>query len=167
MESYSQKIYDSWRELQDAKYGEMMRIIGKPLFSKIFSSLTLDIGAGDSQFLRFLRFNGIDANIVGMDVSKEMRRDVPFVIGDGDAPPFRNASFSSVVCIDTAHLLRTDNFKRVLKQGGFSLFATFFNAQNYEERKDALKGKLADFDILMEFEVHLREKEYVILARKK
>lgn len=167
METYSHRIYESWKKIQEQKYKEILHIVGRQLFQKMFSSMTLDIGCGDSIFLQFLRRNGIAANIIGLDIVNDPQNGIRTVLGDGDAPPFLDKSFDTVVCIDTAHLLNTNNFNHVLKDGGFALFALFFNDENYEDQKNVVKEKLTDFDILLEFELQLHEKEYVVLARKK
>jgi ubiquinone/menaquinone biosynthesis C-methylase UbiE len=88
------------------------------------------------------------------------------IIADGSALPFPDNSFDAVICLDTIHLIKSNDFKRVLKPAGFALLSIFFNKQNLEERKAMLKSKLSDFKILKELIIEEKESEYVVLARK-
>jgi len=159
------EIYGSWKEIQRQKYKQIFSVLGKDFFAALEMKLVLDLGCGIGYFESFMKENGIKAKIIGID-TEFARNDFPFVIGDGNELPFKNNVFDAVFCIDAIHLIKTKDFARVIKKKGLVLFAVFFNNENYEERKSLVKEKLAGFEILLEFEINGKEKEYVVLARK-
>ena len=153
---FSTKIYSSWRETQRNKYTKIFDRVG----TDFFSGLVLDIGAGLGYLQQFLKEKGFEADIITLDIEEPAQ-----IIADGGKLPFRDNSFDAVISIDAMHLIKGSDFKRVLKNGGLALLALFFNI-NYVERKNLLKEKLMGFEILAEFELHGRENEYIMLARK-
>lgn len=158
------EIYQSWKRIQREKYEGLWNILGKDFFAAFEKKRVLDLGCGSGYFESFLRSKGVDAGIIGADV--EFTKNVsPFVIADGDSLPFRDGSFDIVVCVDTVHLLGGSDFRRVLKENGILLMSAFFNNVNYGERAEMLKQRLNGFEILLEFEVGEREKDYVIIAK--
>jgi len=154
-------IYGGWESVQTEKYSGIFDILGNDFLSGILGKKCLDIGCGNGLFESFAK-SRVKAKICGVDVSEGGH-----VIGDGDMLPFRNESFDSVVSIDTMHLLKVDDFRRVLKKRGFALLTTFFNDSNFHERRKMLFDKLRGFEILAEFEMRGRENEHVVLARKR
>ncbi len=154
------KIYRSWKAIQLKKYEKIIKMLPQLKNKKI-----LDLGIGPGYFEEFLKSKGISADILGIDPSKEKALGKK-VIADGSALPFTNNSFDAVICLDTIHLIKNDDFARVLKPSGLALFSIFFNKQNLEERKAMLKSKLSDFKILKELIIEEKESEYVVLARK-
>ncbi|MBI4014870.1 MAG: class I SAM-dependent methyltransferase [Candidatus Aenigmarchaeota archaeon] len=165
------QVYGSWQEIQWEKYEQIMKTLGRNFFAAMVAKRTLDIGSGSSYFERFLVSNEIDVkNVVSLDIREDYMKRVErenLVVGDGNALPFKDERFDVVLSIDTMHLVKGDDYRRVLKPGGLVFFAVFFTEGVYEERKSLLKNMLAGTDILFEFEVHGQEKEYVIVARKK
>lgn len=157
-------IYGSWQRIQEAKYKEMKTRLGDT-FDEIFSGTILDIGCGFGYLEK--TFKG---RYIGLDNSADMLRNqvalFPRVLGNGSSLPFKNSSFDSVISIDAMHLIEGSDFRRVLKINGHALVSIFFNSQNYEERKALLLGKLANMNIIAEFEIHGKEKEYFAVARK-
>ncbi len=153
---YFSHIYQSWEGLQRQKYEGIFSVIDKGFLS----GLMLDIGSGNGYLEKFLA--DVDVKLVGLDIDKDAK---PEVIGDGNVLPFRSECFDAVVSIDTMHLIKGNDFSRVLKRNGIVLLATFFNDSNYEERKNMLKEKLDGFDIIHEFEIRGRENEFVIVAK--
>lgn len=168
---FTSQVYTSWEDIQWEKYEQIMNTLGRNFFAAMTAKRMLDIGSGSSYFERFLVSKEIDVkNIVSLDVRRDYMKRVEkeqLVVGDGNALPFKNERFDVVLSIDTMHLVKGDDFKRVLKPGGLIFFAVFFTEGVCEERKNLMKNMLAGTDILFEFEVHGREKEYVIIARKK
>ncbi len=168
---FTPQVYGSWQEIQWEKYEQIMKTLGRNFFAAMVAKRTLDIGSGSGYFERFLVSNEIDVkNIVSLDIRKNYMKRVEkeqLVVGDGNALPFKNERFDVVLSIDTMHLVKGDDYKRVLKPGGLIFFTVFFTEGVYEERKNLLKNMLTETDILFEFEVHGQEKEYVIIARKK
>ncbi len=162
------KVYKSWRSIQEEKYEEIFRMIGERFLNVFREKLTLDIGSGEGYFEGFLEKKGITHKIVCLDSDKEVLEKCSSLrlIGDGNCLPFRDCSFDIVVSMDTMHLISKNDFRRALKDNGLAIFSTFFNAENYEERKNMLKEKLDGFEILLEFELRTQEQEYVIMARK-
>jgi len=154
------KIYRSWKAIQFKKYEKIIKILPSLKNKKI-----LDIGIGPGYFEAFLKSKGITADIIGIDPSKEKLMEKK-IIADGSALPFTNNSFDAVICLDTIHLIKNDDFKRILKPSGLALFSIFFNKQNLEERKTMIKSKLKKFTILKELIINEKESEYVVLARK-
>ncbi|KHO48067.1 MAG: hypothetical protein QT00_C0001G0079 [archaeon GW2011_AR5] len=157
-------IYGSWQQVQEQKYKEMKRQLGG-LFGEVFSGVILDVGCGFGYLEK--TFKG---RYIGADNSSEMLHNqvaiFPRVLADGGSLPFKNGSFDSVISIDAMHLIRGDDFKRVLKKGGTAMISIFFNDRNYVERKEMLREKLSGMDILHDFTIHGRENEYVAVARK-
>jgi len=154
------KIYGSWEDIQKKKYEKMMQIMPDLAGKKI-----LDIGIGSGYFEGFLKANGIDADIIGVDVSKEMHEGS--VRADGDELPFVDSSFDMVICLDTIHLIITDDFRRVLRKDGLVLFSIFFNKQNFDEKRDMIKNRLSGFMVVNELTIEGKENEYVVIATKK
>lgn len=165
---FSDKVYKSWKAIQEEKYGEIFAVIGDKFLGIFSNKLALDIGSGEGYFEDFLAKSGLKHNIVGLDVDKDAVKECgfPCVIGDGNIMPFKDSSFDIIVSIDTMHLVDRADFHRVLKEGGLVVFSSFFRRDNCEERKKTIREKLDGFQILMEFEVRKQENEYVILARK-
>ena len=158
-------IYGSWEEKQKEKYDGIFRVLGDDFLSGLFRARTLDIGYGTGFLEKFLESRNIQAKLYGIDT-----RPAPaerFVLGDGAQMPFRDGSFGFVVSIDTMHLVKGDDFRRVLENRGHALLGLFFNDGNKQERMKMLHDKLRGFEILTEFELRGAENEYVILARKR
>ncbi len=159
-------VYKSWEAIQKEKYLAIGAHTDKEIFSRIFHrKLVLDIGCGNGYLQR--EYKG---DFVGIDSDAEMLAKsvalFPKVLGDGNMLPFKDAVFDSIVSIDAMHLIKTSDFLRVLKIGGLVLFSVFYNNENYEERKQALRGKVSDMVVLQEFDIQTREKEHVIIAVK-
>ena len=154
------KIYGSWEDLQKNKYEKIMQILPDLAGKKI-----LDIGIGSGYFEAFLRTKSIDADIVGIDVAKDLPEDS--IQADGNELPFADNSFDIVICLDTMHFISKDDFKRVLSSGGYVLLSIFFNKQDLDEKRGMLKGKLNGFEILKELIIEAKESEYVVLARQR
>ncbi|MFH0832907.1 MAG: class I SAM-dependent methyltransferase [Candidatus Aenigmatarchaeota archaeon] len=145
------KVYKSWNNIQKKKYSEIFKKI-------VLSGLVLDLGCGPSRLEKF-----ISGKMIRLDVDKACKPDI---IASGDELPFKNDSFDAVISIDTMHLVKGSDFKRVLKPRGLALFSLFFNKQNYDDRKAMLIKKLESFDIANEFTIEGKENEYVVLAKK-
>ena len=163
---FSQNIYSSWQGIQEQKFREIKRVLG-PMASDMFhDKIVLDIGCGFGYLEKSFR-----AEFIGLDNNKAMLSKqatiFPRVLGDGDSLPFGAGSFDTVISIDTMHLLKTDDYTRVMKTGGFVLLSIFFNDQNYMEKKESLMKKAEKLEIVNEFEIHGKEKEYIIVAVKK
>lgn len=148
---FSSQIYASWQETQLDKYTKIFNRVGELLRGRI-----LDIGSGHGDLQQFLK-----ADVLALDIEKPAD-----IVADGSKLPFKNHTFDTVISIDAMHLIKGNDFARVIKPEGFALLALFFNNENYEEKKALLKENLNGFHALMEFELHGRENEYVILARK-
>ena len=167
---FSPQVYDSWQDVQWEKYDEFLRILGKDFFASMLEKRVLDVGSGSGYLERFLVSKEFDVrNVVSLDVRRDFMKKVEketLVIGDGKSLPFKNGRFDAVVSVDAMHLIKDADFARVLRPGGLALLSVFFNHGVYEERRNILKGLLEGFQIIFEFELHGKEKEYVILARK-
>ncbi len=153
---FTPDIYGSWKPAQEEKY---KAIVAR--FPGFFSGLVLDIGGGPGYLEEFLQRIGTKAEIICTDIRKPSG-----VIADGNKLPFKDGSFDSVISIDAMHLIKEKDFARVVKPGGLVLFGLFFNKQNYEERVRALKDKLDGFAVVGEFELHGKESECFVLAKK-
>jgi len=164
---FTPKIYESWRNKQFEKYAKLLEEIGKKRLEEILSGKVLDIGIGNAYFEEFLKKEGIKAEIIGIDNSPEMIKGVKnAIMGSGDDLPFDDEYFDCVICLDTIHLLEKEEFKRVLKKGGFALISIFFNRQNFDERKKMLKKKLSSLSIINEFIVEGDENEIFVICKK-
>ena len=115
------KIYDSWKEKQQEKYEDILRVVGPKLKDR--GSL-LDYGVGKGWLEEFLVSRGyLFKRIVGVDVDDERiaprRSDVEYAI----TQDFRTKErFDVVVCIDTAHLLADPTkLTAYAKKGGLVL----------------------------------------------
>ncbi|MCX6819114.1 MAG: class I SAM-dependent methyltransferase, partial [Candidatus Aenigmarchaeota archaeon] len=118
------KIYRSWKAIQLKKYEKILQILPELKNKKI-----LDIGIGPGYFEEFLKNKGISADIIGIDLSKEKSLGKK-VIADGNVLPFADNCFDAVICLDTIHLIKNDDFARVLKPSGLALLSIFLNKQN-------------------------------------
>ena len=154
------KVYGSWKDIQIKKYEKILEMMPDLSGKRI-----LDIGIGSGYFEDFLKGKDINADIIGVDITKPKGDSV--LMASGDALPFNKNSFDMIVCFDTVHLIKNDDFKRVLKSGGLTLLSTFFNKQNFEERRLMLRNRLRNFRILKELVIEEKENEYVVLAMKK
>jgi ubiquinone/menaquinone biosynthesis C-methylase UbiE len=148
--------------MQFSKYAKMLQILPNLKGKKV-----LDIGIGSGYFEEFLESRGIDADIIGIDPSKEMMQgSSKAAIADGNELPFHDSSFDMVICLDAAQFINSDDFIRVLKPSGLVMFSIFFNKQNLEQRRSMLRNKLNNFIILKELIIEEKESEYAVLARK-
>lgn len=151
---FSSQIYGSWEKIQEEKYKAIIKS-----FPEIFSGIILDIGS-KGYFEKFLS-GKIDANIICIDIEKPTS-----ILADGNDLPFKDASFDMIISIDAIHIVKSNDFSRVLKKNGLALFTTFFNSENYYEKKKFLEEKLEGFEIIRDLEIHGKESEYVLLAKK-
>lgn len=156
------KIYGSWKGIQEKKYKEIFSILDKEFPNLLKEKIVLDIGSGRGYFESFLEKRG-PKKIINLDIIPDKSLSL---LGDGNHLPFQDVFFDIIISVDTMHLINNNDFLRVLKDDGYILFSNFFNDENYEERKNMLKDRLKDFKILKEFELDLKEKEFVILAKK-
>ena len=159
-------VYKSWEAIQKEKYLAIGSHTDKEIFTRLFHKrLILDIGCGNGYLQREYKgdFIGIDSDAEMLAKSVAL---FPKVLGDGNTLPFKADVFDSIVSIDTMHLIKERDFLRVLKPGGLALFSVFYNNENYEERKQALREKVAGMIILQEFDIQTKEKEHVIIAMK-
>jgi SAM-dependent methyltransferase len=154
---FSSKIYGSWNSIQKTKYAQIFSRIDQG----ILKGRILDIGSGPGFLENFLQNKG---DIIALDI--ENPRIKNSVIGSGIALPFADCAFDAIISIDAMHLIKGNDFARVLKDEGLVLLALFFNEENQSERKTVLKEKLNSFKIITEFELHGKENEYVVLGRK-
>ncbi|HLC77050.1 MAG TPA: class I SAM-dependent methyltransferase [archaeon] len=162
--TFSPGIYVSWQKLQKEKFIGMKKHLG-PLADQVFTDHILDVGCGFGYLEREFKgtFIGIDKDMSMLKNSVEI---FPKVLGTAEDLPFKDEAFDSVVSVDTMHSVEGSDFQRILKDGGFALLSIFFNDQNYSERKELLRSKVEGMELLLEFEMLGREKEYVIVARK-
>ena len=79
--------------------------------------------------------------------------------------PFKDNSFDIAFLFDVIHLVDADF--NCLKAGGLAVVSVFYNDDNYREKREQLQRKLSEFEILNEFSLNTREKEFVVVARKK
>ncbi|HIG97651.1 MAG TPA: class I SAM-dependent methyltransferase [Candidatus Aenigmarchaeota archaeon] len=161
----STSIYSSWQSLQKQKFVEMKKHLGSTVDEIFRAKLVLDIGCGFGYFEK--SFKG---KFVGLDNDLTMLRGnvaiFPRVFGDGDRLPFKDEAFDTVISIDTMHLLKNNDFFRVLKPGGTVLLSVFFNNDNYLDRRDMLLKKVKNMEVIKEFDILGREKEFVVVVRK-
>ena len=105
-------------------------------FSKIIENIELkgkilDIGSGCFYLEKFLLKKGIKADIIAIDVDKKVKNnEIPFLIADGNELPFKDSIFDFIISIDTMHLIKSNDFYRVLRKNGSVLFSIFFNKEN-------------------------------------
>lgn len=152
---FSPQIYSSWKETQEQKYKAILQF-----FPEVFYGLVLDIGSGKGYLEEFLS-GKIDANIVGIDVEKPSS-----ILASGSELPFKDNSFDRIVCIDSMHLISSNDFHRVLKKGGLALISIFFNQENFNEKDKLVEDKLSGFKIISSKIADGKESEYMVLAKK-
>ena len=163
------KIYKSWEGIQEEKYDRIVKGFDSRDLAWTFSGRVLDVGSGTGYFERFLKKNGFDIKKwVCLDTDAEMLRQSDFVrvLGDGNLLSFKKGIFDNLVCLDSIHLIREDFFW-VLKNGGHALVSLFCNPGNIEEKKEYLKKRLKDFQIIGEFISKGKENEIFVLAKKR
>jgi ubiquinone/menaquinone biosynthesis C-methylase UbiE len=158
-------IYKLWKPLQEKKYRAIVKIL-PPLKGRI-----LDLGSGSGYFELFLKNQGQDvSNIVSLDKDAEMLKQDTYsktkILGDGDFLPFRSECFDLVVCIDALHLLKNNDFLRVMKPRAFILVSIFFKREDYIKKQELIKESLCGLEIIGQSIVEGKENELVVLARK-
>jgi SAM-dependent methyltransferase len=162
-------VYASWKQLQMQKYGGIFQILGDDFFCP---GLILDIGAGSGFLEEFMAQKGIDNssfNIIALEPDIAMimqaasRRD--FVQGSASNMPFKPGSFDFAFCIDSIHLFDPDFSP--LKKGAKIVATLFCNDTNYMEKRQIILSKLSDFDVISEHEIGGKEKEIMIMAKKR
>lgn len=162
---FSPGIYKSWQRVQKEKFLDMKKRLGFLAGELFHKKLILDIGCGFGYFEREFR-----GNFIGVDNNLHMLRGhvavFPRILAAAEHLPFREGSFDTIVSTDTMHTVRSSDFLRVMKPGGYAIFTMFFNDENYEERKNMLLEKLKGMTLVKEFDVYGKEKEYVVVARK-
>jgi len=159
------RIYKSWKQTQMKKYENVVERLDK----NFFSGTILDIGCGPLYFEEFMKNKNIRAKIVAMDIDKDTvvknKTNFSVIVASGDNLPFKTV-FDKIISFDTMHLVNENDFKNVLKDGGYVLFSIFFNEESREEKINLLKKKLHGFKTVKEFEILGKENEYVLVARK-
>jgi len=166
---FTEKIYKSWEPIQKNMYKRALRILEKNNV-KIEGNV-LDIGIGYGYFEDFLRKNGIQTKIIGIDPNIEMLKQckvngVQKIIADGDNIPFPDNYFDLIFSFDTIHLLKKRDFIRVLKKGGFIMVSMFFNKQNKKEKEAELEKKLLGLQIIDKDVIEGTESKLIYLAKK-
>jgi len=78
---------------------------------------------------------------------------------------FSDKIFDAVVCMDTLHLLKDKDIIKFLKKDGLILVTMFFSS--LEEKRRLVLSSLKECEVIQEFTIMSKEKEYVVLARKK
>tara|TARA_B100000809_G_C15052078_1_gene499282 strand:+ start:360 stop:1070 length:711 start_codon:yes stop_codon:yes gene_type:complete len=115
-------------------YERKARIIHEQLVA-IGANRVLEIGAGSGLMTYFL-VNMFDGEYVALDLSAEMLKvaenrinndSVKYVIGDGTAPEFEEASFDAIVGVDIIHHIENPitafaNWKGLVRPGGQMIF---------------------------------------------
>ena len=163
---FSPEIYGSWHTLQKRKYAKICTIVGNAfLHEAMDGKRVLDVGCGHGLFEAFLKDRGFTPHVIGVDKSAAMLQRG--VLADGDDLPFRDGCFDAVMCIDSIHLLKDNDFCRTLKNGGIVLISIFFSNDDYSLKRQYTRNKIRGFDILMEFTINDSENEYVVIARKR
>ena len=168
-------IYDSWkRDSQFAKYLEMI-----PLLQVVnLNGKSLDIGIGTALFEEFLKSNGTDLDVVGIDpdpmmLNEARKRGYNVVQGIAEKLPFENESFDFVICLDAMHAVKDqpkamDEIRRVLKPGGHMLISLFCNTFTQSAVVSELDGLVTNFELCEKKTVGRKEGELsaVALCRK-
>jgi SAM-dependent methyltransferase len=163
------KIYKSWEGIQEEKYKRILLGFDTDLLAEAFSGMVLDMGSGSGFFEKFLQKEGFNlSKWICLDPDLDMLKESGFqrMLGDGNYLPFKKKSFDCIVCLDSIHLIREDFFW-VLKKDGFALVSIFHNPGNFNEKREFLRHRLKDLEIVNEFPVGGRESEIFILARKR
>jgi len=162
------EVYNSWNDVQLDEYRQILNLI-KDYKIKL-SGKILDIGCGEGNFEKFLNENNINADIIGIDTDKKAieKSDLRIkIICSGDKIPFDDNYFSVIFCLDTIHLLKKNDYRRVLKKNGWLILSLFFNKQNLDEKEKFLESKLDGFEIVHKKIILGKENKIIILARKK
>jgi len=162
---YFQKIYYSWKKIQEKKYEIILELLNKNNV-KISDKLILDLGCGPFFFEEFLEKNKIETkNFILLDKDKELAKKRNFVIADINNLPFKSETFDILFCIDSFHFLNNvSDLKRVIRKKGIILISQFLRMNDNELLKK-LK-EFDDFKVLDEFLFNCKEKEIIILLRK-
>lgn len=162
---FSSGIYKSWQAIQKQKFVEIKKRLGSLSSDLFHRRLILDIGCGFGYFEREFR-----GNFIGIDNNLAMLRGqvavFPRVLAAAEQLPFQSSSFDTIISMDAMHSIQNSDFLRVLKANGLAMFSIFFNNENYSDRKNTILKKLTSMEIVKEFDVHGKEKEYVVVARK-
>ncbi|MFA4819347.1 MAG: class I SAM-dependent methyltransferase [Candidatus Aenigmatarchaeota archaeon] len=161
----STNIYSSWQSLQKQKFVEIKRHLGSTVDEIFRGKLVLDIGCGFGYFEK--SFNG---KFVGLDNDLMMLRGnvaiFPRILGNGEKLPFGDETFDTIISVDTMHLIKNEDFIRVLKTGGLVMISVFFNDENYSDKRSALLKKVEKMKVIKEFDILGKEKEFVVIAVK-
>ncbi len=160
-------IYDSWDTLQREKFQQILEKLGKEFASDLKKKRILDIGAGAGYLEDFLAGKNIPAkNVIAIEPDRKMLKSTRnFVLGKAEEMPFRKGSFDAAFILDAIHLLNFDG--ECLKKNGIIIVSLFCNDENTEEKRGMIAEKLKGFAIQTEFVTDTKEKEIVIVARKK
>jgi SAM-dependent methyltransferase len=161
------EIYDSWEAVQKEKFEMIFQVLGKDFPSCMKNKCILDLGAGSGFLEEFLESRGIGTkNIVCLEPDKIMIKHYKnFVMGSGEKTPFKKNVFDIAFLFDVMHLVDCPDFSS-LKRGCLIIATIFYNDGNYSEKRARLLKKLSIFDILEEFSIDSKEKEFVVIARK-
>jgi SAM-dependent methyltransferase len=138
----SRKLYKDWMaETQRAKLKQIVSR-AKP------KGRILDVGAGPG-FLEELLPSAIatDVDLENLKLVKGLK-----VKASGDALPFRNGSFDTVLCIDTVHLLKGVNeLESAVKTNGRLIVSAFCNPANCQQKMAELKAIFQQVKLVDEF----------------
>ena len=160
-------VYGSWEPVQMEKLSGIFRALGEGFFRGMEGKKIADIGAGPGYLGKFLEEKGISLDIIALDPDRSaIRANRNAVIGRAEEMPFREGSFDAAFIIDAMHLFKEADFS-FLKKGGIIVAATFYNDDNYPEKKRLLMESLGNFYVAREFALWGREKELVLIAVKR
>lgn len=159
------QIYSHWKGMQQEKFEKIFRHLGENFLAQLRRMRLIDIGAGAGYLEEFLVARGVK-NTVALEPDRKMlKQKKNFVIARAEDMPFRQGSFDAAFIVDAIHLMEPD--LSCLKRGGLLVAAMFCTDDSYEERRALLLGKLENFEVIREFTTDSREKEAVVVAKKR
>jgi len=159
-------IYGSWEDMQKEKFRMIFGKLGDNFIRSMKNKKILDIGAGAGYLGDFLAEKGIE-NIIALEPDRKMPGTKnSFIHGKAEDMPFKPATFDFAFIIDTIHLAKRIDAS-CLKKNGIVVVSLFCNDENIEEKREMMLEKINDFEMQTEFTTDTREKEIVIIARKK
>lgn len=145
--------------MKEAQYRKYSGIL--PMLKRVevdFNGKALDIGMGTGLFEDYLKGQGIQLSVSGIELDERMMKEAKkkgysVAAGTAEKLPFQDASFDFVICLDTIHLVKgkekaVSEALRVLKPNKHFLLSHYCNTFTRSDVVKELESLTKDLNVI-------------------